>query len=116
MKKILFVLASTASLTWVDLALAQYVPPSLGGATPGYNWREDRVQGDWRNNTWREERAKADWRNNTWREKRENEDFRGRDDYTKNKARNNATGTGINTEYGADCNARPAGSSTPPCR
>ena len=71
-------LAGFGYLMVTDIAGAQYAPPAVGGAPPGYTWREQRTQGDWRNNTWREDRTKSDWRNNTWQEQRTKEDLRAR--------------------------------------
>src|SRR6478736_842888 len=112
MRKFLFILASTASLAVIDSARSQYVPypsdpgyrvapaqpqygaPTPGRVAPGYNWREQRAQDDWRNNTWRENLQQDDWRNNNWREKRTNEDWRQREGYAKDRTRNNAIDRG----------------------
>ena len=86
------VAATLGLLMTADRANAQYVPPAIGGAPPGYNWREQRTQEDWRNNTWREDRTKSDWRNNTWQDQRAKEDLRARG-YTnpkESKQNNNA--------------------------
>lgn len=96
----------------------QYAPnvspqssPTLGRAAPGYQWREERAQGDWRNNTWREQQAKQnDYRANGWREQRTNEDWRGREDYAKQKTKNNAADRGY-----VECGVGAAGTSMP-CR
>ena len=104
MRKFLFILASTTTFATVDLAGAQYLPP--GGVAPGYNWREDRAQDDWRNNTWREERAKEDWRYNTWQEKRAREDWRynGPNGNAEDGTTNNATNTAVtSTVVTAEC-------------
>ena len=94
MGKFLFIVVSTASLAIVDSALAQYTPPALGGASPGYMWREQRANDDWRNQTWREQRLNEDWRNNNWRTQRANEDWRQREDYSKKATPNNAIDKG----------------------
>jgi hypothetical protein len=88
MRKFLFIYASIATLAIVDSAQAQYLPSD--GVNPGYKWREERAQDDWRNNTWREQRLNEDWRNNNWRTQRANEDWRQREDYTKQATPNNA--------------------------
>ena len=80
MRNFLFILASTATLAMMNPAVAQmYLPPGPGGigvapgytapgkTTPGYMWREQRANDDWRNNTWREQRYNDDLRNNNWR-------------------------------------------------
>lgn len=59
-------------------------PPS-GYALPGFNWREDRGDADWRNNTWRENRFDEDWRNRNWQTRRELQDWRERQDYSKGR-------------------------------
>jgi hypothetical protein len=107
-RTILFILASTASLAMVDPARPQYVPPALGRDSPGYNWREQRANEDWRNNTWRENREQNDRRNNTWREQRTNEDWRQREDYAKDRTKNNATDRGY-----VECGVGSVGSSMP---
>jgi hypothetical protein len=94
----------------IDSARPQYVPPALGRDSPGYNWREQRAQDDWRNNTWRENREQNDWRNNTWREQRANEDWQQREDYAKDRTKNNATDRGY-----VECGVGSVGSSMP-CR
>src|ERR1019366_1399788 len=60
MRNFLFILASTATLAIVDPAKAQmYLPPTnpstaitrgytAPSTTPGYNWREQRANDDWR--------------------------------------------------------------------
>ena len=72
---------------------AQYLPP--GGVDPGYKWREERAQDDWRNNTWREQGTKQDWRNNTWQEKRANEDrqYSGHDGFANGETKTFSTTT-----------------------
>ena len=109
MRKFLFILASTASLVMIDPARPQYVPypsvpvapappqygpPTPGEITPGHNWREQRANEDWRNNTWREQPANNNLRNDTWREQRANEDWRQREDYAKDRTKNNAIDRG----------------------
>jgi hypothetical protein len=112
MRNFFFVLASTATLAMVNSAAAQmYLPPEPGGVgvapgytapdyrapgstTPGYMWREQRGNNDWRNNTWREQRFNEDWRNNNWRTQRANEDWRQRENYEKKATPNNATDRG----------------------
>ena len=133
MRKLLFILASTASLIMIGTAQPQYVPspavsgytmaparpqygpPTLGGVTPGYsgvtpgyNWREQRANEDWRNNTWREQPANNDWRNDTWREQRANEDWRQREGYAKDRTKNNAIDRGY-----VECGVGSVGSSMP---
>src|SRR5690349_3827197 len=128
MKKILFISASIATLAMAYPARAQYVPsqpdpgyifapvtpqygpPAPSGATPGYKWREQRANEDWRNNTWREQRASEDWRNNNWRTQRANEDWQKREDYTKERTPNNAVDSG-----NVECGVGSVGSSAP-CR
>jgi hypothetical protein len=102
MRKFLFLLASTATLAMINPAVAQmYLPPAPGGigvspgyTAPGYNWREQRANDDWRNNSWREQRFDEDSRNNNWREQRANDDWRQREDYEKRKTPNNAIDRG----------------------
>ena len=36
--------------------------PTPGYTAPGYNWREQRANEDWRTNNWRQQRANEDWR------------------------------------------------------
>jgi len=132
MRKFLFILASTASLVMIDPARPQYVPypsvpvapappqygpPTPGEVTPGHNWREQRANEDWRNNTWREQPANNNLRNDTWREQRANEDWRQREDYAKDRTPNNAIDRGY-VECAADsvvetCRAR-SDSGNPP--
>jgi hypothetical protein len=123
----LFILVSTASFAVTGPTQAQFVPyqtspgymtapaspqygPTSGRDAPGYQWREDRAQGDWRNNTWREQRTNEDWRSNNWRTQRTNEDWRQREDYAKDRTKNNATDRGY-----VECGVGPVGSSMP-CR
>ena len=106
----------------IDPARPQYVPgytgapaqpqygPTLGRDAPGYQWREERAQGDWRNNTWRERLQQDDRRNNTWREQRANEDWRQREGYAKDRTKNNAIDRGY-----VECGVGSVGSSMP-CR
>jgi len=108
MRNFLFILASTATLAVMNPAVAQmYVPPTApegigvapgyaapGKTTPGYMWREQRANDDWRNNTWREQRFNDDSRNNNWRTQRANEDWRQREIYEKQRSPNNATDRG----------------------
>ena len=127
MRKFLFILASTASLAMIDPARPQYVlnpagpgytiapaapspqyGPTLGRDAPGYQWREERAQGDWRNNTWREKLQQDDWRKNNWREQRANEDWRQRGDYAKDRTKNNAVDRGY-----VECGVGSVGSSMP---
>jgi hypothetical protein len=129
MRKILFacsvlIIASSAT---VDLARAQpYVPqpanpvdpvvpgyapnyaPSVPSGAPGFQWRDQRGDSDWRNNTWREDRVDQDWRNGNWQTRREVDDWRQRQDYSKIRTPNNATDRGY-----VECGKGPAGSSTP---
>lgn len=102
MRKFLFV-ASTATLAIMNPADAQYSPPVPGGigvapgytasgnTTPGYKWREQRANDDWRNNTWREQRLNENLRKNNWRTRRANEDWRQRNNYENQMTPNNAT-------------------------
>jgi hypothetical protein len=117
MRKFLFVLASISTLAMMNPATAQgYLPPVNPGVvvvpgysapgytapsytaprttTPGYMWREQRANDDWRNNTWREQRYNDDLRNNNWRTQRANEDWRQREIYERQKTPNNATDRG----------------------
>ena len=113
MRKFLFVSAFTVSLAVITPAMAQpwpsgigsgpppataYPPtaapatPSYGGNTaPGYQWRDQRANTDWRNNTWREQRFNEDWRNNNWRTQRLEEDWQQRGNLEKQRIPNNAT-------------------------
>lgn len=68
--------------------------PTPGYAAPSYNWREQRANEDWRNNTWREQRANEDWRSNDWRQQRANEDWRQREEIAKQRNPNNAVERG----------------------
>src|SRR5262245_6208850 len=93
-----------------------YVAP--GYTNPGYTWREQRANEDWRNNTWREQRFDQDWRNNNWRTERANEDWRQRENYEKQRTPNNATDRGLvgattDTRYIGEC---AIGSSEENCR
>ncbi len=127
MTKLLFISASIAALAMLDPARAQmYLPPTPGGigvapsyrapdytapgykgyAAPGYQWREQRANSDWRNNTWREERLNEDWRTNNWRTQRANEDWRQRQDLAKERTKNNAIDRGY-----VECGVGLAGSS-----
>ena len=127
MKKMLFIfLTSAAALAFALPAGAQYVPspanpgysaaPSLPqydpranrGPSAGYQWREQRPQEDWRNNTWRERVQQEDWRNNNWRVERRNEDWRQREDYAKSQTKNNAIDRGY-----VECGVGSVGSSMP---
>jgi hypothetical protein len=127
MKIFLFTLVSAASLVMIDPARPQYVPyqaspgytmapaspqygPGLGQSAPGYQWRDERAQGDWRNNTWREQRTNEDWRSNNWRTQRANEDWRERENSAKDRTKNNATDRGY-----VECGVGAVGSSMP-CR
>jgi len=87
-----------------------YVSPgaSSGYALPGYQWRQERGDIDWRNNTWREDRFDNDWRNNNWQTRRELRDWQVRQDYSNIRTPNNATDEG-----NVECGKGPAGSSTP---
>jgi hypothetical protein len=105
LRKFLFV-ATIATLATMNPAAAQYLPPAPGSVgvapgytapsntSPGYKWREQRANDDWRNNTWREQRLNEDLRNNSWRTHRANEDWRRRDSYEKQMTPNNATDRG----------------------
>jgi|SRR6478736_5043234 len=126
MRTTLFILAATVSLILGDHANAQvYVPPLPGGVAitpdyaapgnrgytaPGYQWREQRANDDWRNNTWREQRINEDWRNNNWRTQRANEDWQQREGYAKDRTPNNAADRGY-----VECGSGSVGSSIP-CR
>ena len=116
MRKFLFVSAFTVSLAVITPAMAQpwpsgigsgpppataYPPtaapatPSYGGNTaPRYQWRDQRANTDWRNDTWREQRFNEDWHNNNWRTQRLEEDWQQRGNLEKQRTPNNATGTG----------------------
>ena len=134
MKKLVFIfLTSSTTLAFTGVAQAQYVPgyggyvpyssnPGYAGAptspqydyrsrqgnSSGYQWREQRAQEDWRNNTWRERVQQEDWRNNSWREQRATEDWRQREDYAKRQTKNNAIDRGY-----VECGVGSVGSSTP---
>jgi hypothetical protein len=127
MKKMLFIfLASATSLAFTLPAHAQYVPypvnPGYAGApvspqydprasrspSAGYQWREQRAQDDWRNNSWRERVQQEDWRTNNWRVERRNEDWRQREDYAKTQTKNNAIDRGY-----VECGVGSVGSSMP---
>ena len=108
MRKAVVIVAALASL---DVAFAQqpYVPqPNFGpptsgviipgkempsyaapgaatGIAPGYQWRDERADTNWRNNTWREDRFDDDWRNRNWQTGRALDDWRRRDDYAKKR-------------------------------
>ena len=81
-------------------------PGYKGYAAPGNQWREQRATGDWRNNTWRERTEQEDWRNNNWRTQRANEDWRQREDYAKDRTKNNAADRGY-----VECGVGSVGSS-----
>ena len=69
--------------------------PRYGANTaPGYQWRDQQTNTDWRNNTWREQRFNEDWRNNNWRTQRLEEDWQQRGNLEKQRTPNNATETG----------------------
>ncbi len=114
-----------ALLAFVDLAHAQpyvpqpanpeypvvpgYAPPYAPNSyAPGYQWRDQRGDSDWRNNSWREDRIDQDWRNRNWQTQRELDDWRQRQDYSKTRTPNNATDRGY-----VECGKGPAGSSSP---
>ena len=94
-------------------AAPQYGPaasqngPTLGRQAPGYQWREERAETDWRNNTWRERQPDVT-RNETWREQRANEDWHQRQGYAKETTRNNAVDRGY-----VECGVGAAGTSVP---
>jgi hypothetical protein len=98
MKKLLLPLALVISAS-THPAMAQY--DSAPDVTPGYDWRAQRGNQDWRNNTWREQRFDRDWRNNNWRQQRANEDWRERGKYMKERAANNATDIGYSADEDA---------------
>jgi hypothetical protein len=126
MKKMLFIFLTTVCLDFWTPARAQYVPypanpgytgtPALPqydqrasrGYSGGYQWREQRAQEDWRNNTWRERLQQEDWRTNNWRVERRNEDWRQREDYAKSQTKNNAVDRGY-----VECGVGSVGSSMP---
>ena len=134
MKKSFFIfLASAALLAFGGPAPAQYVPDPAGsgyagapalpqydsrspqydsrstrGYSAGYQWREQRAQEDWRNNTWRERVQQEEWRTNNWRVERRNEDWRQREDYAKSQTKNNAIDRGY-----VECGVGSVGSSMP---
>jgi len=82
-------------------------PPS-GYASPGYNWREDRGDTDWRNNTFREDRFDDDWRNRNWQTRRELQDWHQRQDYSKRRNPENPFDQGY-----VECGKGSVGSSSP---
>jgi len=86
----------------------QYDPRADRGYSAPYQWRDQRAQEDWRNNTWRERNQQGDWRTKDWRVERGNEDWRQREDYAKSQTRNNAIDRG-----NVECGVGPAGSSIP---
>jgi hypothetical protein len=120
-RKILFVFATLAALDvanaqpytvpyYAPSAVPNYVPPAPPSnyALPGYDWREQRGDTDWRNNTWREDRFDTDWRNNNWQTRRELRDWRQREDYSKIRTPNNAADQGY-----VECGEGSVGSSSP---
>jgi hypothetical protein len=136
MKKLFFIfITSTTTVAFIGFAQAQYVPspsnpgyagapalPGYAGASTlpqydygsrrdysaGYQWREQRAQEDWRNNTWRERSQQEEWRTNNWRAQRGNEDWRQREDYAKSQTKNNAIDRGY-----VECGVGSVGSSAP---
>jgi hypothetical protein len=75
---------------------------------PGYEWRDQRGDNDWRNNTWREDRIDENWRNRNWQTQRTLDDWRQRQDYSKIRTPNNAADRGY-----VECGKGPVGSSAP---
>jgi hypothetical protein len=82
--------------------------PSSGFAAPGYNWRGDRVDTDWRNNTFREDRFDNDWRNRNWQTRRELQDWHQRPDFSKARNPENPFDQGY-----VECGKGSVGSSSP---
>lgn len=100
--------AVTPALPQYDSRLPQYDSRSTPGYSAGYQWREQRAQEDWRNNTWREKVQQDEWRTNNWRVQRGNEDWRQREDYAKTQTKNNAIDRGY-----VECGVGSVGSAMP---
>ncbi len=95
----------------IDPVGPSYAPtysPNVPSGAPGFQWRDQRGDSDWRNNSWREDRVDQDWRNRNWQTRREADDWRQREDYSKIRTPNNATDRGY-----VECGKGPAGSSSP---
>jgi len=118
-------LLACALLVFADVAIAQpYVPtpnfnysafpnyiapaPPSNYAPRGYEWREQRGDNDWRNNTWREDRFDEDWRNRNWQTQRELQNWRQRQDYSKARNPDNPFDQGY-----VECGKGSVGSSSP---
>jgi hypothetical protein len=85
-----------------------YAPYGSFNYSPGYQWRDQRGDNDWRNNTWREDRVDEDWRNRNWQTQRTLDDWRQRQDYSKIRTPNNAADRGY-----VECGKGPVGSGAP---
>lgn len=85
-----------------------YAPSNSSEYTPGYQWRDQRGENDWRNNTWREDRVDENWRNRNWQTQRTLDDWRQRQDYSKTRTPNNAADRGY-----VECGKGPVGASAP---
>jgi hypothetical protein len=85
-----------------------YAPSSPFNYSPGYQWRDQRGDNDWRNNSWREDRVDEDWRNRNWQTQRKLDDWRERQDYSKIRTPNNAADRGY-----VECGKGPVESSAP---
>ena len=115
MGKIIFILVSTIIVGMALPSSAQMYTPPMAPADPGRqyngsgsdwrssnnngndwrsrsdNWREDRTQGNWRNNTWRDRAEKDDWRENNWRK-----------DFKKDNAKNEKKDSAPERDDGCD--------------
>ena len=78
---LLFALVVIAGTARAQPYVAQPTSPN-SGYTPGYQWRDQRGENDWRNNTWREDRVDENWRNRNWQTQRILDDWRQRQDYS----------------------------------
>jgi hypothetical protein len=85
-----------------------FAPSNTFNYSPGYQWRDQRGDNDWRNNTWREDRVDEDWRNRNWQTQRSLDDWRQREDYSKIRTPNNAADKGY-----VECGKGAAGSGAP---
>lgn len=116
---LLFVTIATAQFAYAQPYVPQaagpiysvapsYAPSGSFNYAPGYQWRDQRGDNDWRNNTWREDRVDEDWRNRNWQTQRTLDDWRQRQDYSKIRTPNNAADRGY-----VECGIGPVGSSAP---